>query len=95
MYCEVGRSLFLLGRHKLALEAYLQAKEKNEKADWEVHHNLGVCHMYTREFEEAKEQLKLAIEYNKHEQTYIVLGKVFLMMSDVQGAIEVYKMAVQ
>ena len=33
---------FLLGRHKLAIEAYTQAEAKCEKPDWEIHHNLGV-----------------------------------------------------
>lgn len=32
---------FLLGRHKLAVEAYLQAEAKSDKPDWEIHHNLG------------------------------------------------------
>lgn len=32
---------FLLGRHKLAVEAYLQAEAKCDKPDWEIHHNLG------------------------------------------------------
>ena len=50
---------------------------------------------YFREFDEAKEMLKQALEYNKHEETYVVLGKVHLMTSDVPGAVDVYKDAVK
>ena len=32
---------FLLGKHRLAVEAYLQAEVKLDKPDWELHHNLG------------------------------------------------------
>ena len=32
---------FLLGRHKLAIEAYRQAEARSEKEDWEICHNLG------------------------------------------------------
>ena len=92
---QMARSLFLLGRHKLAIEAYKQAENRTDQPDWEISHNLGVCHLYLREFDEAKEMLKQAIEHNKHEQTYVVLGKVFLMTSDVPGAVEVYKDAVK
>ena len=37
----------------------------------------------------------MALEKKKHEQTYIVLGKVHLTTGDVTGAVEVYKAAVQ
>ena len=48
-----------------------------------------------REFDEAKAMLRQALEHSKHEQTYVVLGKVFLMTSDVPGAVGVYKEAVK
>ena len=38
---QMARSLFLLGRHKLAIEAYRQAEARSEKQDWEICHNLG------------------------------------------------------
>ena len=33
---QMARSLFLLGRHKLAIEAYRQAEARSEKEDWEI-----------------------------------------------------------
>ena len=32
---------FLLGRHKLAIEAYRQAEARSAKPDWEIYHNMG------------------------------------------------------
>ena len=40
IYCHASRR-FLLGRHKLAIEAYRQAEARSEKEDWEICHNLG------------------------------------------------------
>ena len=45
---QMARSLFLLGRHKLAIEAYKQAENRTDQVDWEISHNLGVCHLYLR-----------------------------------------------
>ena len=92
---QMARSLFLLGRHKLAVEAYRQAESRSEEKDWEISHNLGVCHLYLREWDLAKQSLQESLELSKHEQTYVVLGKVFLLTSDVQGAVSVYTEAVK
>ena len=91
----MARSLFLLGRHKLAVEAYRQAESRGEEADWEISHNLGVCHLYLRDWDQAKQSLGEALELSSHEQSYVVLGKVHLMTGDVQGAVNVYKDAVK
>ena len=92
---QMARSLFLLGRHKLAIEAYRQAEQRAEQPDWEVNHNLGVCHLYLREWEEAGEQLRQALQHSRHEESYVVLGKLHLLTSDVTGAVEVYREAVR
>uniref|UniRef100_A0A8C1SH98 Bardet-Biedl syndrome 4 n=1 Tax=Cyprinus carpio TaxID=7962 RepID=A0A8C1SH98_CYPCA len=46
---QVARSLFLLGKHKAAIEVYNEAARLNQK-DWEISHNLGVCYIYTKDF---------------------------------------------
>ncbi|XP_023568337.1 Bardet-Biedl syndrome 4 protein [Octodon degus] len=46
---QVARSLFLLGKHKAAIEVYNEAARLNQK-DWEIFHNLGVCYMYLKQF---------------------------------------------
>ena len=78
-----------------AIEAYKQAENRSEEEDWEILHNLGLCHLYTREWDAARESLVRALTLNKHQQTYAVLGRVHLMSGDVAGAVNVYKEAVK
>jgi len=33
---------YLLGRHGLAIEAYLEAEDISSKPDWDIYHNLGM-----------------------------------------------------
>ncbi|XP_060577578.1 Bardet-Biedl syndrome 4 protein homolog isoform X2 [Ruditapes philippinarum] len=91
---QVARSLFLLARHKAAIDVYNEA-EKLSVNDWEICHNKGVCYMYLKEMDKAKECLQRAIGFKRHEISYVMLGKVYLINSDIQGAIEVYKGAVE
>uniref|UniRef100_A0A4W3I1V9 Bardet-Biedl syndrome 4 n=1 Tax=Callorhinchus milii TaxID=7868 RepID=A0A4W3I1V9_CALMI len=91
---QVARSLFLLGKHKSAIEVYNEAARLNEK-DWEIEHNLGVCYMYLKDFEKAKEHLNCALQHSKHDLSFVMLGKVHLLDGNVEEAIEVYKKAVE
>uniref|UniRef100_A0A8C1HL23 Bardet-Biedl syndrome 4 n=1 Tax=Cyprinus carpio carpio TaxID=630221 RepID=A0A8C1HL23_CYPCA len=91
---QVARSLFLLGKHKAAIEVYNEAARLNQK-DWEISHNLGVCYIYTKDFRSAEEQLNLALQLNKHDLTYMMLGKIHLLQGDTEKAIDVYKSAVE
>ncbi|XP_071092197.1 BBSome complex member BBS4-like isoform X1 [Haliotis cracherodii] len=98
---QVARSLFLLARHKAAIDVYTEAARLSNR-DWreqgfakmEIYHNQGVCYMYLRDFPKAKECLKQAIECRRHEISYVMLGKIHLMENDINAAIEVYKSAV-
>uniref|UniRef100_A0A674BRS6 Bardet-Biedl syndrome 4 n=1 Tax=Salmo trutta TaxID=8032 RepID=A0A674BRS6_SALTR len=91
---QVARSLFLLGKHKAAIEVYNEASQLNEK-DWEISHNLGVCYIYTKDFNSVKEQLNIALELSKHDLTYMMLGKIHLLEGDTDKAIDVYRSAVE
>ncbi|XP_033022756.1 Bardet-Biedl syndrome 4 protein [Lacerta agilis] len=91
---QVARSLFLLGKHKAAIEVYNDAAQFNEK-DWEICHNLGVCYMHLKHFNKAKDQLNNALELNRHDLTYMMLGKIHLLEGQTDKAIEVYKKAVE
>ncbi|XP_030831314.1 Bardet-Biedl syndrome 4 protein isoform X2 [Strongylocentrotus purpuratus] len=91
---QVARSLFLLGRHKAAIDVYAEASRMTEK-DWEIAHNLGVCYMYLKEYLKAKEYLKQAIQYNRHDLSYVMLAKIYLMEGDIQMATDVYKRAAE
>ena len=35
----------------------------------------GMCHMYLRDWDAAKESLDQALALNRHQQTYTVLGR--------------------
>ncbi|XP_013921825.1 PREDICTED: Bardet-Biedl syndrome 4 protein-like, partial [Thamnophis sirtalis] len=91
---QVARSLFLLGKHKAAIEVYNDAAQHNEK-DWEIYHNLGVCYMQLKYFHKAKDQLNNALQLNRHDLTYMTLGRIHLMEGDRDAAIEIYKKAVE
>ncbi|XP_076979975.1 BBSome complex member BBS4 isoform X3 [Tamandua tetradactyla] len=91
---QVARSLFLLGKHKAAIEVYNEAAKLNQK-DWEICHNLGVCYIYLKQFNKAQDQLNNALQLNRHDLTYIMLGKIHLLEGDVDKAIEIYKKAVE
>ncbi|XP_032962959.1 Bardet-Biedl syndrome 4 protein isoform X1 [Rhinolophus ferrumequinum] len=91
---QVARSLFLLGKHKAATEVYNEAAKLNQK-DWEICHNLGVCYIYLKQFNKAQEQLQSALHLNRHDLTYVMLGRVHLLEGDVDKAIEVYRKAVE
>ncbi|XP_075361711.1 BBSome complex member BBS4 isoform X4 [Mycteria americana] len=91
---QVARSLFLLGKHKAAIEVYNEAAKLDEK-DWEISHNLGVCYMYLKHFNKARDQLNNALELNRHDLTYMMLGKIHLLEGEMDKAIEVYKKAVE
>uniref|UniRef100_A0A8D3CUJ0 BBSome complex member BBS4 n=1 Tax=Scophthalmus maximus TaxID=52904 RepID=A0A8D3CUJ0_SCOMX len=91
---QVARSLFLLGRHKAAIEFYHEAARLNEK-DWEISHNLGVCHFFIKDFKSAEEHLNMALQICKHDKTFMMLGQVHLLAGETDKAIDVYKRAVE
>ncbi|XP_038070273.1 Bardet-Biedl syndrome 4 protein-like isoform X2 [Patiria miniata] len=91
---QVARSLFLLGRHKAAIDVYSEAARMSSR-DWEISHNQGVCYMYLKEYMKAKEMLKQAIQFNRHDLSYVMLAKIYLMEGDIHMAIDVYKRAIE
>jgi hypothetical protein len=47
---QVARSLYLLGKHKAAIEVYEEAS-KIGAPDWEIMHNKGLCLMYLKQYD--------------------------------------------
>ncbi|XP_075064432.1 BBSome complex member BBS4 [Mixophyes fleayi] len=91
---QVARSLFLLGKHRAAVEVYIEAARLNNK-DWEICHNLGVCYLYLKDLSKSKEQLNLALQQHRQDLTSMTLGKIQLMEGDTEGAIQTYLQALQ
>ena len=46
----MGRSLYLLGKHKAAVDVYEEA-QKFGAPDWEIMHNKGLCYMYLKQYD--------------------------------------------
>ena len=62
---QVARSLYLLGKHKAAIEVYEEAEravDTGASKDWEVWHNKGLCYMYLREYDKALDSFNKANE---------------------------------
>ncbi|XP_051484352.1 Bardet-Biedl syndrome 4 protein isoform X2 [Apus apus] len=51
--------------------------------------------MHLKHFNKAQDQLNNALELNRHDLTYMMLGKIHLLEGEVDKAIEVYKKAVE
>lgn len=47
---QIGRSLYLLGKHKAAIDVYEEAS-KIGSPDWEIMHNKGLCFMYLKQYD--------------------------------------------
>ncbi|XP_034237387.1 Bardet-Biedl syndrome 4 protein homolog isoform X1 [Thrips palmi] len=92
---QVARSLFLLGLHNVALEAYLEAQQVSKTPDWDIFHNLGECWLRLGEHGKAKEALRQAVQLGRHERSYIALANMYKMEGEMQAAIDIYKAAVE
>jgi len=86
---QVGRSLYLLARHKNALDVYEEALAINAD-DWEIWHNKGLCNMYLKQYEASAECFKKANAIQRHDTTYMQLGKVYTLQEQYRTAIDVY-----
>ena len=69
---QVGRSLYLLGKHKAALDVYEEALRIGVD-DWEIWHNKGLCNMYLKQYEQSAECFKKANSIQRHDTTYMQL----------------------
>jgi len=91
---QVGRSLYLLGKHKSAVDVYEEAKQLNED-DWEIWHNEGLCFMCMKDYEKAVQHFSEANDIERHDITFMQLGKVHTLQENYTEAINVYKDALE
>ena len=90
---QVARSLYLLGKHKAAIEVYEEAERAvgtGASKDWEVWHNKGLCYTYLKQFDDAVTCFKKANKLQRHDITFMQLGKVHTLQEDYKKAIDVY-----
>mmetsp|Transcript_19692 Transcript_19692/g.37527 ORF Transcript_19692/g.37527 Transcript_19692/m.37527 type:complete len:416 (+) Transcript_19692:40-1287(+) len=91
---QVGRSLYLLGKHKAANDVYDEAQRLGVE-DWEIWHNKGLCNMYMKVYEKAIDCFKKANQIQRHDATYMQLGKVYTLQENYKMAIELYLEALE
>jgi len=93
---QVGCSLYLLGKHKSAIEVYEEAQRIGGGAeDWELWHNTGLCYMYLKAYTKAADCFNRANLINRHDSTYMRLGNVHTLLEDYKSAINVYLEALE
>lgn len=91
---QVGRSLYLLGKHKAAIEVYNEAEELAPD-NWEIPHNKGLCWMYLKNYDTAMECFRRANSMQRHDATFMQMGKVLTLQEDYRAAIDVYLEALE
>jgi Bardet-Biedl syndrome 4 protein len=92
---QVGRSLYLLGKHTSAIEVYEEILSMGKADDWEIFHSIGLCHMYLKDYDRAIECFQQANSINRHDATFLQLGKVHTLREDFKAAISVYLEALE
>lgn len=91
---QVGRSLYLLGKQKDAIQLYNEAQKYAPK-DWEIWHNKGLCMLHVKQYDSAEECFIRANSLQKHDSTYIQLGRVYTLQERFQDAIDKYSEALE
>ena len=86
---QVGRSLYLLGKNKMALEVFEEAERMNSE-DREVWHSKGMCNLYMKQYDAAIECFETANQIQPHENTQVQLGRLHRLMGKDERALEVY-----
>ncbi|CAM1308551.1 BBS4 (predicted) [Pycnogonum litorale] len=91
---QIGRSLYLLGRKKAAVEAYTEALQ-SDTGNWTIMSKIGLCHLDLGEYDEAKKHLLQAIQIHPHAEAFEALGQIFVKKGDLAKAIETYRKATE
>ena len=86
---QVGRSLYLLGKNKMALEVFEEAERMNSE-DRDVWHSKGMCHLYMKQHDAAIECFETANQIQPHEATFVQLGRLHRLLGRDERALEVY-----
>ncbi|XP_006614029.1 Bardet-Biedl syndrome 4 protein homolog isoform X1 [Apis dorsata] len=90
---QIAKSFLIMGNHKRAIDAYLEAEKISNISDWEIYFNLGECYMKLNQIYEAKKYLKRSIELTKNELPYIALARLCLFENHVTEAQNAYTTA--
>ncbi|GBG24775.1 Photosystem I assembly protein Ycf3 [Hondaea fermentalgiana] len=92
---QVGKCLFLLGKHSASIDVLDEAMLCARREDWEIQHNKGLCFMFLKEYEKALEAFQTANSIQRHDSTFVEMGKIYTATGDLKRAIEVYLEALE
>ncbi|CAL8072814.1 unnamed protein product [Orchesella dallaii] len=92
---QIARSLFLLGRHKLAIDAYQKAQMLNEDSDAETHYNMGMCFLFMMDLDKAKEHMNLSLQSRVTHKAFEAMAQIAIAKNSIQEAIGIYEKAVR
>ncbi|GAB5367818.1 hypothetical protein AAMO2058_001264100 [Amorphochlora amoebiformis] len=91
---QVARSLFLLGKKEAALDIYNDCLTIDQN-DWEVYHNRGLCYAHIKDYSKAIEAFEAANNIQRHDSTFMQLGKIHVIQNNYDMAVEVYEEALE
>jgi Bardet-Biedl syndrome 4 protein len=83
---QVGKSLYLLGKHREAMDV-LEEAQNIDTEDRMVWHSKGMCHKFIQEFEEALECFETANTIQKHDATFKEIGEIHIAMGNKDEAL--------
>ena len=93
---QVARSLYLLGKHSVAISVYDETEKALGKSnDWEIWHNKGLCYMYLKRHADAIQSFEKANQLQRHDTTFMQLARVHTLIKQFEKAIEVYLEALE
>jgi len=90
---QVARSLYLVSKFVAAVAVYEEA-QKIGFEDWEIWHNKGLCYMYMKDYEQAIDCFERANDVQRHDASYLQLGKIYCLQEDFKAAVKIYQEAV-
>ena len=86
---QIGRSLYLLGKHIEALEILVDAENVCSE-DRDIFHDRGICYLHLKQYEKAIEMFVIANMIQRHLSTFLQLGKVQRIMGNDVAALITY-----
>lgn len=97
LWCPAVPCSFLLGRHKAAIDVYAEAEKAAAASggDWEIHHQVGLCHVFLKQYAEAEAAFLAANAIAKHDATYVQLSKLYALQEKHRAAADVLAEALE
>lgn len=91
---QVGRSLYLLGKHKTALDVFEEAEQISSE-DKDIWYNKGMCYLYLKQYENSINCFETSNSIQRNENTYIQIGRVYRLLGKEEDALAVYMDALE